>query len=142
MKSHVVIIHIGDEKLSRIFCLACFRLQYTVPWRLMKLKDMFKLYTFDLKITGTIKINYSKITTYFWYLWTFLILLQITYFNKRWASRWQCNHFSQSLNFELKIFLDINFMTKIGSRGLWIHFLPKNQSKWPKDQNQNVMCTM
>ena len=33
-------------------------------------------------------------------------------------TRGHSDHFAQKLNFELKIFLDIHFMTKIGSMGL------------------------
>ena len=54
------------------------------------------------------------------------------------ATRGRCNHFSQNWNFELKIFLDIHFMTKIGSMGLWIYCLSKNESKWPKDHTCNI----
>ena len=36
--------------------------------------------TVGLKMSETIKINDRKITTYFWYLWTFLTLLQVSYF--------------------------------------------------------------
>ena len=34
--------------------------------------------------------------------------------------------FTQSWNFKLKFFLGIPFMKKIGSRGGWVHSLPKN----------------
>ena len=54
------------------------------------------------------------------------------------ATRGRCNRFSQNWNFELKIFLDIHFMTKIGSMGLWIYCLSKNESKWPKDHTCNI----
>ena len=36
--------------------------------------------TVGLKMSETIKINDRKITTYFWYLWTFLTLPQVSYF--------------------------------------------------------------
>ena len=45
--------------------------------------------------------------------------------------------FAQSWNFKLKFFLGIPFMKKIGSRGSWVHFLPKNESKWSKNHNRN-----
>ena len=45
--------------------------------------------------------------------------------------------FAQSWNFKLKFFLGIPFMKKIGSMGSWVHFLPKNESKWSKHPNRN-----
>ena len=42
---------------------------------------------------------------------------------------------AQSWNFKLKFFLGIPFMKKIGSRGGWVHLLPKNKSKWSKNHN-------
>ena len=39
-----------------------------------------QLTTVGLKMSETIKINHRKITTYFWYLWTFLTLPQVSYF--------------------------------------------------------------
>ena len=45
--------------------------------------------------------------------------------------------FAQSWNFKLKFFLGIPFMKKIGSMGSWVHFLPKNESKWSKNHNRN-----
>ena len=45
--------------------------------------------------------------------------------------------FAQSWNFKLKFFLGIPFMKKIGSMGSWVHFLPKNESKWSKNHNKN-----
>ena len=48
-------------------------------------------------------------------------------------TRGRSNHFAQSLNFELKFFLDNHFMTKIGSRVLWIHFFPRNLVRMAKN---------
>ena len=45
--------------------------------------------------------------------------------------------FAQSWNFKLKFFLGIPFVKKIGSRGGWVHLLPKNESKWSKNHNRN-----
>ena len=48
--------------------------------------------------------------------------------------------FAQSWNFELKFFVDNPFMQKINSTGVESHFLPKNETKQPKDCNQNIAC--
>ena len=45
--------------------------------------------------------------------------------------------FAHVWNFKLKFFLGIPFMKKICSRGSWVHFLPKNESKWSKNHNRN-----
>ena len=50
--------------------------------------------------------------------------------------------FAQSWNFELKFFVDNPFMQKINSTGVESHFLPKNETKQPKDCNQNIACCL
>ena len=50
--------------------------------------------------------------------------------------------FAQSWNFELKFFVDNPFMKKINSTGVESHFLPKNETKQPKDCNQNIACCL
>ena len=50
--------------------------------------------------------------------------------------------FAQSWNFELKFFVDNPFMKKINSTGVESLFLPKNETKEPKDCDQNIACCL
>ena len=99
---------------------------------------VFCLYTVGLNWSETVKKMTAKYDDIF-------VTYEHSWVGRKWfflklclATRGRCNRFSQNWNFELKIFLDIHFMTKIGSMGLWIYCLSKNESKWPKDHTCNI----
>ena len=50
--------------------------------------------------------------------------------------------FAQSWNLELTLFVDNPFMQKINSTDVESHFLAKNETKQPKDCNQNIACCL
>ena len=64
------------------------------------------------------------------------------FFKLCFATRGRCNYFSQSWNFELKIFLDFHFMTKIGSTGQWIYFLPQKCVKMAKNWTSKILIML
>ena len=96
--------------------------------------------TVGLKMSETIKINDRKITTYFWYLWTFLTLPQVSYF-------WYVFGFQVALqSFLLKVgILSWNFLWTIllckkSTLQAWEAILcPKNVQKSQKLEIKNYI---
>ena len=119
------------------FCLHVTKLFLAVVvenlgFRLVYLKGCLKiaiLYlhsTVGLSQSETVKKNHHKIWSHFWSYRHSWIGREWIFFKLCLDTRGRSNHFAQSLNFEPKYFLDNYFLTKIGSRVLWIHFFQKN----------------
>ena len=104
----------------------------TIVLELMWQSDasLIGLYTVGLETVKKIATKYDHTFGTYKHSW---VGCKWIFFKLCLATRGRCNHFSQSWNFELKIFLDIHFLTKIGSTGLWIHFLPQIWVKMAKN---------